>query len=136
MRRHCGRRRLVVWNKSDLLSPTPPRVETELEMSGLAVSCATGEGLEALKEAIVREAWSGAGGSSAHEVAINARHEDVLRRASAATLRARDALRAGQTLECVAADLRAATSAVGEVVGKTSTEDLLDAIFGQFCIGK
>ena len=35
-----------------------------------------------------------------------------------------------------AADLRLAVGAVGEIVGKTSTEDLLDSIFSQFCIGK
>jgi tRNA modification GTPase len=45
-------------------------------------------------------------------------------------------LRGGETLELAAMDLRIAANAVGEVVGKTSTEDLLDAIFSQFCIGK
>ena len=46
------------------------------------------------------------------------------------------ALRAAANLELVAMDLRIAVNAVGEVVGKTSTEDLLDSIFSQFCIGK
>jgi tRNA modification GTPase len=36
----------------------------------------------------------------------------------------------------VALDLRIAVNAVGEIVGKTATEDLLDMIFSQFCIGK
>ena len=45
-------------------------------------------------------------------------------------------LRAAANLELVAMDLRIAVNAVGEVVGKTSTQDLLDAIFSQFCIGK
>ncbi|MDE2682306.1 MAG: tRNA uridine-5-carboxymethylaminomethyl(34) synthesis GTPase MnmE, partial [Verrucomicrobiota bacterium] len=45
-------------------------------------------------------------------------------------------LRAEATLELIAMDLRIAANAVGEVVGKTSTEDLLDSIFSQFCIGK
>jgi tRNA modification GTPase len=39
-------------------------------------------------------------------------------------------------LELVALDLRIAAEAVGEIVGKTTTEDLLDSIFKQFCIGK
>jgi len=47
-----------------------------------------------------------------------------------------DALRANQTLELVALDLRIAVNAVGEIVGQTTTEDLLDLIFSQFCIGK
>jgi tRNA modification GTPase len=47
-----------------------------------------------------------------------------------------EALQADASLEFVALDLRIAVNAVGEVVGKTITEDLLDAIFSQFCIGK
>jgi len=45
-------------------------------------------------------------------------------------------LRAGETLELAAMDLRIAVNAVGEIVGKTATEDILDMIFSQFCIGK
>ena len=45
-------------------------------------------------------------------------------------------MRAGGGLELAAADLRMAANAVGEIVGKTTTEDLLDVIFSQFCIGK
>jgi len=69
-------------------------------------------------------------------VMINARHQDALNRARDAALRASAALRSGQTLELVAMDLRMAVNAVGEIVGKTATEDLLDMIFSQFCIGK
>ena len=46
------------------------------------------------------------------------------------------ALRGDATLELAAMDLRIAVNAVGEIVGKTATEDLLDSIFSQFCIGK
>jgi tRNA modification GTPase len=59
-----------------------------------------------------------------------------LRRAREATVRTLEALRGDLTLELVALDLRIAVNAVGEVVGKTATEDLLDMIFSQFCIGK
>jgi tRNA modification GTPase len=64
------------------------------------------------------------------------RHQDALRRAREGTLRALSALRADATLELVALDLHIAVNAVGEIVGKTTTEDLLDSIFSQFCIGK
>ena len=46
------------------------------------------------------------------------------------------AVRADATLELVALDLRIGTNAVGEIVGATTTEDLLDSIFSTFCIGK
>ena len=59
-----------------------------------------------------------------------------MNRARAATLLTIEAMRADATLELVAMDLRIGVNAVGEIVGKTTTEDLLDSIFSQFCIGK
>jgi tRNA modification GTPase len=70
------------------------------------------------------------------QVMINSRHQDALNRARAAARRAAEALSAGATLELVAMDLHISVNAVGEIVGKTSTEDLLDSIFSTFCIGK
>ena len=67
---------------------------------------------------------------------INARHQDALVRAQEGVKQSLRTLGPDAPLELVAADLRIATNAVGEVVGKTSTEDLLDSIFSQFCIGK
>ena len=70
------------------------------------------------------------------QVMINSRHQEALKRARESVLRTLDALRSGLTLELPAMELRIAANAVGEIVGKTSTEDLLDSIFSQFCIGK
>ena len=67
---------------------------------------------------------------------INARHQDALRRTREAAAHALHALEHGEPLEIAAMELRLAAQAVGEIVGKTSTEDLLDSIFSQFCIGK
>jgi tRNA modification GTPase len=67
---------------------------------------------------------------------INARHQEALQRARHHAQLAVEALGGNQTLELVAMDLRIATNAVGEIVGKTSTEDILDSIFSQFCLGK
>jgi tRNA modification GTPase len=67
---------------------------------------------------------------------ISSRHQDALQRTRTGTIRATGALASGLTLELVAADLRGAVQCVGEIVGKTSTEDLLDSIFSQFCLGK
>ena len=50
--------------------------------------------------------------------------------------RAIAAMKAGVPLDLLALDLRVAAGAVGEVVGKTATDDLLDAIFSTFCLGK
>jgi tRNA modification GTPase len=70
------------------------------------------------------------------QVMINSRHQDALHRARTAVRRTIDALLGDATLELAAMDLRIAVNAVGEIVGKTATEDLLDSIFSEFCIGK
>ncbi|MEI9959990.1 MAG: tRNA uridine-5-carboxymethylaminomethyl(34) synthesis GTPase MnmE [Limisphaerales bacterium] len=100
------------------------------------VSCLSGQGIEALKDAIKNLVWEGKIEAGMLQVMINSRHQEALDRARAATVRTLDALRIDATLELVALDLRIAVNAVGEIVGKTTTEDLLDSIFSQFCIGK
>ena len=89
-----------------------------------------------MKDSIRNLVWSGEIKAEMLEVMINSRHQDALNRARAATERTADALRHDKTLELVALDLRIAVNAIGEIVGKTTTEDLLDMIFSQFCIGK
>jgi tRNA modification GTPase len=100
------------------------------------VSSTTGAGLEQLKDAIKSLVWSGSITAGMEQVTINSRHQDALRRGSASVRLALDALRADASLEFVALDLRQGIAAVGEIVGKTTTEDLLDSIFRAFCIGK
>jgi tRNA modification GTPase len=100
------------------------------------ISCVSGQGIEALKDAIKALVWAGEIKAEMLQVAINARHQDALKRARAAARQAADALRADATLELVAMDLRIAANAVGEIVGRTVTEDLLHATFSTFCIGK
>jgi tRNA modification GTPase len=121
---------LLVLNKIDL-----PQ-KAELPQRAHRISCKTGEGLEQLKDAIRDAVWGGKIGGEMHQVMINARHQDALQRARTHTLHTIEALRTNQTLELAAMDLRIATNAIGEIVGKTTTEDILDSIFSQFCIGK
>lgn len=149
----AGRKRMVILNKTDL----PRRLSAEELRAALAgrrhgpeggspdvptaamvvpVSCVTGEGMEALKDAIKEAIWAGEIRAEMLEVMLNARHQDAVRRAREAASRAVAGLRTGVGLELVAAELRLAAHAVGEVVGQTATEDLLDAIFSQFCLGK
>ena len=102
----------------------------------IRVSCRTGTGLEGLREAMAASLGGPGGGSHAEEVAVSARHQDALRRSMEGMTAALESMRAGRALDLVAADLRVAWNAVGEVAGKTTTEDLLDRIFSTFCIGK
>jgi tRNA modification GTPase len=131
----AGKKRILIRNKVDLpvrldlknLSPELPMVD---------ISCSVGNGLENLKDAIKNAVWSGEIKSEMLQVMINSRHQDALSRARAATAQTAFALRANETLELAAMDLRIAVNAIGEIVGKTTTDDLLDSIFTQFCLGK
>ncbi|MCS7091369.1 MAG: tRNA uridine-5-carboxymethylaminomethyl(34) synthesis GTPase MnmE [Verrucomicrobiota bacterium] len=128
------RRRLVVLNKADL----PARlVLPETSEPRVEISCRTGEGLENLKSALENLIWSGRQPThEASEACINQRHQGVLLRVRQSLVHALTSLRAGLPLDLVAVDMRAATDALGELVGQTATEDLLDLIFSRFCIGK
>ncbi len=128
------KKRLIVCNKADL--PGRLVLPPDAAESVVRVSCATGNGLDNLKDAIKQLVWAGEIRAEMLEVMINSRHQGALRRAHEANRRTVAALRGNLTLELAAMDLRIAVNAVGEVVGKTSTEDLLDSIFSQFCIGK
>jgi tRNA modification GTPase len=127
----ADKKRILIRNKMDLPAKLvlPP-------LPAIDVCCLTGKGIEALKDAIKNLAWSGEIKTEMLQVMINSRHQDALSRARESTVRTIDALRTGATLELAAMDLRIAVNAVGEIVGKTATEDLLDVIFSQFCIGK
>jgi tRNA modification GTPase len=130
----ADKKRILVRNKVDL--PARLQLPSALKVPVVEVCCLTGQGIEPLKDAIKELTWSGEIKAEMLQVMINSRHQDALNRARAATLRTLDALRADQPLELVALDLRIAVHAVGEIVGQTTTEDLLDLIFSQFCIGK
>jgi tRNA modification GTPase len=124
------RHHIVVLNKSDLgIHASWARED------GIAVSALTGEGFEQLLDAIA-DAAAGGAAKGDWSVAINARHQACLERA-------RDFLRAALSAfdrclspEFVAEELRAAMDAIGDIVGRADTEELLGVIFGQFCIGK
>jgi tRNA modification GTPase len=134
LRELASRKRIIVRNKMDLpIALTWPH---ELHSPVVEVSCLTGAGIEQLKDTIRNLVWSGQIKAEMLQVMINSRHQDALRRARSATVNALEGLRADQTLEVVAMELRIGVNAAGEIVGKTTTEDLLDSIFSQFCIGK
>jgi tRNA modification GTPase len=138
------KKRILVRNKTDLpvklgLPVGTPNIQhstSNIQGAAVDVSCATGQGIEALKDAIKGLVWSGQVNAEMLEVMINSRHQDALSRARQAVELTIAAIRSDLSLELVALDLRIAVNAVGEIVGKTTTEDLLDSIFSQFCLGK
>ena len=69
-------------------------------------------------------------------VVLRARHKDALDRAAIALCRAHGNLVSISSVELGAEDVREALDALGELTGTTISDDLLDRIFSEFCIGK
>ena len=105
------------------------------DCDALRISCTSEKGLVGLEEAILAKV-SDQRWDVPSAVAINARHRDCLRRALAACDEARSAFAQNLAPEFVAVDLRGALQAVGEVIGHADMEQILDALFATFCIGK
>lgn len=122
---------VLVLNKSDLGVH-----DSWQERGGVFVSCLTGEGMESLTTAVVRALSDGVQAFTGMEAAVNARHKACLERAANALDAALTQLDAAVAPEFVALDLRDALEALGDIVGRTDTEDLLGVIFSRFCIGK
>lgn len=101
--------------------------------SAIPVSALTGEGLEALEEAVATLFPEAA---SEDIVLVNPRQEDAVRRAAAAVARAREALDNGLTPDAIIADMEEAQNALGELTGRTAREDMVARIFERFCVGK
>jgi tRNA modification GTPase len=124
---------MIVWNKIDLV----PSGERSTLPGGLVISCQTGEGVGQLVEAIVAKVTGRSGSEGSPDgAAINARHQECLKRSASALQEAIALLGAGEPPELVAVELRSALGAVGEIVGDAGTEEILGKIFSSFCIGK
>jgi len=101
----------------------------------LRLSARTGEGIDALRRALLRQAgWQPAAEGL---LIARTRHVHALQRARAHLAAAQaHAAQSDQALELLAEELRLAHTALGEITGEFGTEDLLGEIFGRFCIGK
>ncbi len=126
-----GRPNVLLLNKCDLgVHPL------WTEIAGVRFSCKERVGLDDLNQAI----WDRVMGEKVKladvRVAINARHQACLQTAKELLAAGAQSLRDGKSPEFISIELRGALDAVGEVIGKLDTEDLLGKIFSEFCIGK
>jgi len=122
---------ITAWTKVDLLNA--PLLCSD---SDVACSSKTGEGIERLAQ-MIHQLLTDAKGNT-HSVLSNttARCAESLHLAEQSVAEALQlvSIRGGE--ELIASEVRNALQALGQVVGTVYTDDILDRIFGQFCIGK
>jgi tRNA modification GTPase len=127
------KRAIAVVNKSDLaqLIQLPPAVQRRV-----FVSCRTSEGLDILKKTLAEMVMQGMAGQRAHAWAVNQRQRTALEQARESVLRSLESINARLSPEFIAVDLRGALDSLGLIIGATYTDDILERIFNDFCIGK
>ena len=131
----AGKRAIVIVNKSDLA----PAISTTdaADLIGAPVchtSALTGD-VSGVRAALRTLIGDSAPNPDLGTVA-SLRHKQALERAREELAGAREAAVCGLPADFIAIGLRGAVLALGEVTGESATEDLLDAIFAKFCIGK
>jgi tRNA modification GTPase len=126
---------ILVVNKTDL--PVRARFENLLPHARrVDLSALTGEGLDGLEQAIVELIFSGKVAVSDSALVTNPRHKQALELALDHVRSAMQGDAAGSPVDLIAIDVTAAVNALGEITGETASEDLLETIFSEFCVGK
>lgn len=133
-----GKRLILVVNKSDL-------VEDDFELATpaswgkiprLKISALYGRGLSALKDLIVKLATGEHCLEVSNTIIPNLRHKIALERSLRLSVAAIEAIQQGTPCELIAVDIQEAIDSLGEIIGVTAREDVIDQIFSRFCIGK
>lgn len=126
---------VLVGNKIDREDEEYTRKEFENFPGILFISAKEKKGLEELKKHLVN-VFDTKALQVTETVVTNARHVQALKSAGAALLKVNEGLSKNLSGELLASDIRTALHHLGLITGEVSTEDLLDTIFGKFCIGK
>jgi tRNA modification GTPase len=120
---------ILIGNKTDLVSG-----KSESSGNILFISAKKGENLESVLTEIDRFVIEN--GIRDASLLANSRHQALLNGIDTAASRAQEGLRNGLPADLVAEDVRMALHDLGELTGTVSTDDILNNIFGKFCIGK
>lgn len=125
---------IVVYTKRDLLpagqAPGPNGEET------LLLSSVSGEGLGDLHAALVHRLVPGEHTDTQAVVIDSRRHRDLLLRAVAALEQVQRGLLGGTAMDLIAVDLQEALQSLGEITGEVASSEILERMFGSFCVGK
>lgn len=120
---------LNVMNKIDLN-------RNESSNADVNISALTGQGVDELFVKLKEKALGSASYSEKTAVVSNLRHFNALKRAKQALINARNSINEKMSGEFIAVDLRNAENYLSEIIGKVTTDDILNNIFAKFCIGK
>ncbi len=137
--RHEAARALLVINKCDLprrLTPEELAQACPAPEGTIDISAKMRIGLHELRDAIRSRLTPSRFESREGVLVTNLRHAAALERACHGVEQATQSVQNGRAGELVAVDLRIASDALGEITGAITTDEILERIFAEFCIGK
>lgn len=133
-----GEKTIVVLNKIDLpqaldreeiaaLIPGATLVETSMK---------TREGIDAIEEEIVSKVYGGRVKQQGSVMVTNARHQNLLKQSARSAADAISMIEQGEALEFVSIDVNSCYDSLGEIIGETVQDDIINEVFSRFCLGK
>ena len=134
-----GKKKVVILNKEDL----PQKISVDdvknqiVDDPIVSISALKGEGIDDLKKTIYTSLIQrGVRASPEHLIVANIRHKSALIQIRDNLSNAMKGMEEGTPFEFIAFEIRSALETLGELVGETTSEEILNLIFDQFCIGK
>ena len=127
---------LLVFNKSDLPEKVDRRMIRALAggSPSIDVSALKGRNIDKLRAAI--RGHFAPGPVKEEDVILHARQKDLLQAILEALRRAAGLLAKGYSAELYAEEIRSCLPLVGELTGEVRVDEVIDDIFGRFCVGK
>jgi len=134
---HVGERVILVGNKTDLKhNPHSKDFFDKSKAHKVSISAYDGGGLDSLKRLITNTVKKSFTQSQEDILITNQRQFNVLGRVEKGLTQAKEALNSKMSSEFIAIHIRDAIDALSELTGVISTDDILNSIFKDFCIGK
>ena len=133
-----ARKALILINKGDLGNVVNSTdIANRLPNSDiLKTALLHGEGISEIEDIIESLFYEGQISQEESLIINNVRHEELLRKTDSALCDAKTLASAGEALDIIEIDVRNAYDFLGEIVGETVSEDILNEVFSRFCLGK
>ena len=122
----AGKPLIIVLNKCDL--------GKVIELDGMEVSAKNGEGMDALVDTLVQ--FASADANESETVITNERHYECLLNCKQAVDRAIESAEFGMPVDMLTVDIQTAIENLGEITGQTVSQEIVDRVFHNFCLGK
>ncbi len=131
-----NKRVIYIRNKADLETKLDLRCYKKIEKEAISISVLKNQGLDEIVDKISMMFFEGSINVSDELIINNVRHKELLIKAENSLKEVLYSINNNMTIDFIEIDLKQAMEYLGLIVGKTVSDDLMDKIFNEFCIGK